>query len=103
MSLILSVHLEYQKYVVKTGALFRPSPHEFILQRFGCQISQRRTARSSESAKTRKFFYLFAHAQTKVTLARQPCFHWIMKDGVVNEIGKNQNDLILPTPILSSL
>ena len=88
MSIILSVHLEHQKYVVKTGALFRPSPNECIVQRFGCQISQRRTARSSESAKTRTFFYLFVHAQTKVTLARQPCVHWIIKDGVVNEIGK---------------
>ena len=34
------------------------------------------------------FFYLFAHAQTKITLPRQPCFHWIIKDGVVNQIGK---------------
>ena len=34
---------------------------------------------------------------------RQPSFHWIKTDGVVNEIGRNGNVLILPTPIPSSL
>ena len=35
---------------------------------------------------------------------RQPSFHWIISDGVVNEeIGRNGNVLILPTPIPSSL
>ena len=34
---------------------------------------------------------------------RQPSFHWIISDGVVNGIGRNGNVLILPTPIPSSL
>ena len=34
---------------------------------------------------------------------RQPSFHWIISDGVVNGIGRNGNILILPTPIPSSL
>ena len=34
---------------------------------------------------------------------RQPSFHWITSDGVVNGIGRNGNVLILPTPIPSSL
>ena len=34
---------------------------------------------------------------------RQPSFHWIISDGVVNGIGRNGNALILPTPIPSSL
>ena len=34
---------------------------------------------------------------------RQPGFHWIISDGVVNGIGRNGNVLILPTPIPSSL
>ena len=32
----------------------------------------------------------------------QPSFHWIVSDGVVNGIGRNENILILPTPIPSS-
>ena len=34
---------------------------------------------------------------------RQPSFHWIISDWVVNWIGRNGNVLILPTPIPSSL
>ena len=34
---------------------------------------------------------------------RQPSFHWIISDGVVNGIGRNGNVLILPTPIPSIL
>ena len=34
---------------------------------------------------------------------RQPSFHWIISDGVVNGIGRNGNVPILPTPIPSSL
>ena len=34
---------------------------------------------------------------------RQPSFHWIISDGVVNGIGRNGNVLILLTPILLSL
>ena len=34
---------------------------------------------------------------------RQPSFHWIISDGVVNGIGRNENVLILPTPIPWSL
>ena len=34
---------------------------------------------------------------------RQPSFHWIISDGVVNGIGRNGNVLILPTPIPLSL
>ena len=34
---------------------------------------------------------------------RQPSFHWIISNGVVNGIGRNGNVLILPTPIPSSL
>ena len=34
---------------------------------------------------------------------RQPSFHWVISDGVVNGIGRNGNVLILPTPIPSSL
>ena len=34
---------------------------------------------------------------------RQPSFHWIIRDGVVNGIGRNGNILIHPTPILLSL
>ena len=34
---------------------------------------------------------------------RQPSFHWIISDGVINGIGRNGNVLILPTPIPSSL
>ena len=73
---------------------------------FKYSVVKFRSTELRAQAKARRqehFFYLFAHAQTKVTLARQSCFHWIIKDGVVNEIGKNENVLILPTPILSSL
>ena len=34
---------------------------------------------------------------------RQPSFHWIISDRVMNGIGRNGNVLILPTPILSRL
>ena len=34
---------------------------------------------------------------------RQPSFHWIISDGVINGIGGNGNVLILPTPIPSGL
>ena len=34
---------------------------------------------------------------------RQPRFHWILSDGIVNGIGRNGNALILPTPIPKSL
>ena len=34
---------------------------------------------------------------------RQPSFHLIMSDGVVNGMGRNGNVLIVPTPIPSSL
>ena len=34
---------------------------------------------------------------------RQSSFHWIISDGVINGIRRNENVLILPTPILSSL
>ena len=34
---------------------------------------------------------------------RQPSFHWIISDRVVNGIGRNGNVLILPTPIPLSL
>ena len=34
---------------------------------------------------------------------RQSSFHWIISNGVVNGIGRNENVLILPTPIPSSL
>ena len=34
---------------------------------------------------------------------RQPSFHWIISDGVVNGIGRNGNVLIFPTPLPSSL
>ena len=33
---------------------------------------------------------------------RQPSFHWITSDGIVNGIGRNGNVLILPTPIPDS-
>ena len=34
---------------------------------------------------------------------RQPGFHWIISDGVINGIGRNGNVLNLPTPIPSRL
>ena len=57
---------------------------------FKDSVVKLRSAELRAQAKARRqehFFYLFAHAQTKVTLARQPCFHWIIKDGLVNQIG----------------